>query len=92
MNSIANESSDAWIVEVEVPPSQVVLMQSLAQGEEGMATVRCMDPERRRQQFWTIAAQLEELYGWLDSLPPSLDVKVMGQWRWQPAGEKTDGK
>jgi len=84
--------SDAWIVEVEVSPSQVVLMQSLAQGEEGMATVRCMDPERKRQQFWTTAAQLEELHDWLDSLPASLGVKVTGQWRWQSAGEMTDGK
>lgn len=88
MNATAIESpSDAFIVEVEVEPSQVVLMQSLAQGEEGMATVRCMDPAKRRQQFWTTAAQLSELHAWIDSLPPSLDVKVTGQWRWQPTGE-----
>lgn len=88
VNVTANEPSresmqEAVIVEVEVPPAQVVLMQSLAQGEEGMATVRCMDSEGRRQQFWTTAAQLETLHEWIGSLPAKLDVKVTGQWRWQ---------
>lgn len=90
MNATANESSDAWIVEVEVPSSQVVLMQSIAQGEDGMATVRCMDPEGLRQQFWTTGAQLKELHDWIDSLPPSLEVKVTGQWRWQQPGGDID--
>lgn len=87
MNVTASDLSEAWIVEVEVPPANVVLMQSLAQGEEGMATVRCMDTERQRQQFWTTGAQLPELHAWLGSLPESLGVKVTGQWRWQPTGE-----
>jgi len=92
VNATANELSDAWIVEVELPPSQVVLMQSLVQGEEGLATVRCMDPNGKRQQFWTTAAMLPELNEWLGSLPETIDIKVTGQWRWQPVGGERDGK
>jgi len=90
VNVTENELSEAWIVEVEVPPAQVVLMQSIAQGEDGMATVRCMDPEKRKQQFWTTGAQLEELHEWIDSLPDALNVKVTGEWRWQGSKEHPD--
>jgi len=72
------------IVEVILPASQAVLLQSLLQGEDGLATIRCLDPEKKRQQFWTTPAQLDDLRAWIGSLPASLGVAVTGEWLWQP--------
>ncbi|MCF7821499.1 MAG: DUF4911 domain-containing protein [Mariprofundaceae bacterium] len=74
---------DVVIVEVSLPPAEAVLLQSLLQGEDGLATIRCMDPEKKRQQFWTTPQQLDDLYRWLDSLPNILHVEVTGEWCWQ---------
>lgn len=71
------------IVEVVLPSSQCILLQSLLQGEDGLATIRCLDPEKKRQQFWTTAEQLGELYSWIRSLPDSLDIEVTGEWLWK---------
>lgn len=91
VNAMANDASrEALIVEVELPSSQMVLMQSILQGEEGLATVRCLDPAKRKQQFWTTCAQRDELYAWLDSLPPSIGIKVTGEWIWQETLESAN--
>ncbi|NOR73387.1 MAG: DUF4911 domain-containing protein [Mariprofundaceae bacterium] len=74
---------DVVIVEVLLPQAEAVLLQSLLQGEDGLATIRCLDPEKKRQQFWTTAEQLDDLYQWLDSLPNTLHVEVTDEWRWQ---------
>ncbi len=76
------------IVEVVLPESQCVLLQSLLQGEDGLATVRCFDPEKKKQQFWTTPEQLHDLYDWLESLPASLNVKITGEWQWQKNVQK----
>jgi len=77
-------SSDVMIVEVVLPAPQCILLQSLLQGEDGLATIRCFDPEKKRQQFWTTETQLGDLYEWIESLPESLAVNVTGEWWWKP--------
>lgn len=76
-------SRDVVIVEVLLPQAEAVLLQSLLQGEDGLATIRCLDPEKKRQQFWTTPEQLDDLYQWLDSLPNTLHVEVTDEWLWQ---------
>ena len=44
-------SSDVVIVEFVLPASQVVRLQSILMGEDGLATIRCLDHEKRKQQF-----------------------------------------
>jgi hypothetical protein len=86
---------DVVIVEVLLPQAEAVLLQSLLQGEDGLATIRCLDPEKKRQQFWTTPEQLDDLYQWLDSLPNTLHVEVTGEWPWQEElreGFRTDEK
>jgi len=80
------------IVEFLTPASQAVLLQSILQGEDGLAMVRCLDPEKKRQQFWTTSDQLDDLYLWLDSLPEHLNVEVTGEWVWHmEAKHKAEG-
>ncbi|MES0370773.1 MAG: DUF4911 domain-containing protein [Mariprofundaceae bacterium] len=76
-------SSDVIIVEFLVPASQAVRLQSILQGEDGLATIRCFDPEKRRQQFWTTPEQLSDLYAWIESLPDTFGVEITGEWRWR---------
>ncbi len=86
---------DVVIVEVLLPQAEAVLLQSLLQGEDGLATIRCLDPEKRRQQFWTTPEQLDDLYQWLDLLPDTLHVEVTGEWCWQKGsrgGLREEGK
>jgi len=76
-------SGDVIIVEFLLPASQAVRLQSLLQGEDGLATIRCLDPEKKRQQFWTTPDQLSDLYAWINSLPESLGVEITGEWPWK---------
>jgi len=75
-------SSDVVIVEFVLPASQSVRLQSILHGEDGLATIRCLDPEKRKQQFWTTEDQLPELHDWIRSLPSSLAVEITGEWLW----------
>jgi len=70
------------IVEFMLPALQSVRLQGLLQGEDGLATIRCFDPEKKKQQFWTTSEQLDDLHQWLDSLPNGLSVEVTGEWVW----------
>lgn len=74
------------IVEVELPASRVVLLQSLLYGEDGLAVMRCLDPARRVQQLWTTPSMLAELHDWLAGLPESLGVRIVGEKQW--SGER----
>jgi len=71
------------IVEFLLPAPQAIRLQSLLQGEDGLAIIRCFDPEKKRQQFWTTLDQRDDLYRWLGSLPQHLSVEVTGEWVWQ---------
>jgi len=71
-----------WVVEVTLPPAQQIRFQAILQGEDGLAVVRCFDPEKKKQQLWTSAAQRKELDDWLSSLPKTLELKVLRQWLW----------
>lgn len=77
------------IIEVAVPPRHVVLFQGILCGEDGLAVMRCRDPEGKRQQLWTTRSMLSEAYAWLDTLPASLQIEVVDEFEWH-AGEKSD--
>ncbi|RME84959.1 MAG: DUF4911 domain-containing protein [Zetaproteobacteria bacterium] len=75
--------AEAWIVVVRVePPSAMALFQALVEGEEGLAVVRCRDPERIRQELWTTEDLRDELKRWLATLPEKLSVEVLDEYRW----------
>ena len=75
------------IVEVSMPARQQVRFQNILQGEDGLAVVRCFDPEKKRMQLWTVPAQKEELYDWLAGLPKSLELQLLREWLWDEAAE-----
>ena len=70
------------IVEIAIPVKQQMLFQSILLGEDGLAAVRSFDTDRSRQQLWTSPSQKELLYNWLDSLPQSLELRVVGEKLW----------
>ena len=80
-------SSDVVIVEFVLPASQVVRLQSILMGEDGLATMRCLDPAKIKQQFWTTPEQLPDLYEWIHSLPRSLGLEIVDEWLWQEENE-----
>ncbi len=82
------KGGDVMIVEFELPPVNAVLLQSILQGEDGLATIRCFDPDKRRQQFWTTRDQLGDLHSWITSMPASMGVKITGEWLWQSGDEQ----
>ena len=80
--------SDVVIVEFVLPASQVVRLQSILMGEDGLATIRCLDPNKVKQQFWTTQEQLPELYEWIGSLPESMSIEITGEWLWHDEKER----
>lgn len=83
---MADSIGQVLVVEVDLEPRQLALFQALLQGEAGLATIRCRDPRKRKQQLWTTPPQEQELYAWLQSLPEGLQPEILGEWRF--AGEK----
>ena len=80
------ENSDVIIVEVELPAPKAVLFQSLLHGEDGLAVIRCLDPQHKVQQLWTTPAQRHDLYAWLQGLPEELGIRLIGEQLW--SGER----
>jgi len=74
------KSSDTMILVVWLPDHAVVRFQSLLGGEDGLATLRCMDKASGEQELWTTKAQIEELWQWLASMPPELGVKIVREY------------
>lgn len=70
------------IIEIELPVKLSFRFQMLLEGEDGLAVVRCYDPEHKKQQLWTTPSQHDELLDWLTSLPAVFQVKVLDQWLW----------
>ncbi|NWF35704.1 DUF4911 domain-containing protein [Mariprofundus sp. KV] len=70
------------IIEIELPVKLSFRFQMLLEGEDGLAVVRCYDPEHKKQQLWTTPSQRDELLGWLQSLPAVFQLKVLDQWLW----------
>jgi len=77
------------VLEFTLPARQQMRFQAMLQAEDGLAVVRCFDPEKKKHQLWTPAVQKEELYEWLESLPESLELKLLRQWYW---GDVSEGK
>jgi len=80
--------SDAWIVLVAMPDSAVVRFQGILGGEDGLATLRSQGGKRGEHELWSTFAQQEALADWLNSLPESLEVKVIDRYAYRP--EKTN--
>jgi len=71
------KSSDTMIIVVKLSDHAVVRFQSLLGGEDGLATLRCMDKASGEQELWTTKAQINELRRWLAGMPPKLGVKIV---------------
>lgn len=67
--------SDLAIIVVRLPAGQVVRFQGMLDGEDGLAILRCRDPETNEQQLWTTQDQLGELRAWIGSLPGALQIE-----------------
>lgn len=78
--------AEVLIIELEIPPRQQILLQSILQGEDGLGVVRSFDPVNGRQQFWTTPDQRQEAYAFLYSLPESIGCRITGEWLWQENG------
>ncbi len=72
--------SDVVIIVVRLPRRAVVCFQSLLGGEDGLATLRCMDKSGDEQELWTTKAQITELRQWLADMPPELRVEVVREY------------
>lgn len=75
-------NGDIVILEVCVPSSQTILFQGLLNGEDGLAVMRSLNSDdRNMHELWTVPDQLPELYAWIETLPPELDVNIVGENR-----------
>ena len=74
------KSSDTMIIVVRLPDDAVVRFQSILGGEDGLATLRCMDKASGEQELWTTMAQMDEVRQWLASMPPELGVEVVREY------------
>jgi len=68
---------ETWVVTVRLPNDQVIRFQSILDGENGLAVMRCRHPERLEQELWSTVAQRDALHDWLASLPASLQFEVV---------------
>jgi len=74
--------SDTVIIVVKLSDHAVVRFQSLLGGEDGLATLRCMDKTSGEQELWTTKAQIDELRQWLAGMPSELEVEIMRKYVW----------
>jgi len=75
------KSSDVWVIELDVPPNRALMLQAWLLGEDGLGVIRCLDAEKRKQQFWTTVCQKEEAHDWLKSLPETFEIT--DEWLWR---------
>jgi len=75
---------DVWVIELDVPPSRALMLQAWLLGEDGLGVIRCLDAEKRKQQFWTTVCQKEDARAWLKSLPEIFEIT--GEWLWREDG------
>jgi len=74
------KASDTVIIVVRLSDHAVVRFQSLLGGEDGLATLRCMDKASGEQELWTTKAQTTELRQWLAGMPQELGVEVVREY------------
>ncbi|MDQ6990455.1 MAG: DUF4911 domain-containing protein [Mariprofundaceae bacterium] len=72
--------SDVWIIELDVPPERGLMLQAWLLGEDGLGVIRCLDDDKRKQQFWTTLSQKDDAHEWLKSLPEYF--LILREWRW----------
>lgn len=69
--------SDTMVIVVRLPRRAVIRFQSLLGGEDGLATLRCMNAASGEQELWTTKAQESELRQWLAGMPSELGIEVV---------------
>ncbi|MDQ6994851.1 MAG: DUF4911 domain-containing protein [Mariprofundaceae bacterium] len=72
--------SDVWIIELDVPPERGLMLQAWLLGEDGLGVIRCLDDDKRKQQFWTTLSQKDDAHEWLKSLPQHFPI--LREWHW----------
>lgn len=81
-----NDQSEATlIIEVSLQAKLAYRFQSLLEAEEGLAVMRCFDPEHKKQQLWTTPLQRADLLEWLSDLPELFECHVLAEWYWADA-------
>jgi len=78
------------IIEIALPAKQAYRFQCLLEAEEGLAVPRSFDPEHKKLQLWTSPGQKVELLLWLNILPESMQIQVLGEWIWDDEREKSE--
>lgn len=76
-------ANQVLIIELDIPATHQLLVQSILQGEDGLGVIRSFDHAAGRQQFWTTPDQRQDVLDWLNTLPDALGCAVTGEWLWQ---------
>jgi len=79
-NGLNGKSYDVWVIELDVPAKQSLMLQAWLLGEDGLGVVRCLDAEKKKQQLWTTVCQRDEALAWLAALPEKFEV--LNEWLW----------
>ena len=82
LNGAKMQSEPTVIIEIALPVKLSFRFQMLLEGEDGLAVVRCYDPEHKKQQLWTTPNQKGDLLNWLGTLPDEFEIKVLRDWLW----------
>jgi len=71
---------DVWVIELNVPAKQSLMLQAWLLGEDGLGVIRCLDVKKKKQQLWTMVCQRDEALAWLAGLPETFEV--VNEWLW----------
>jgi len=80
---------DVWVIELDVPAKQSLMLQAWLLGEDGLGVIRCLDAEKKKQQLWTSVCQRDEALAWLAGLPENFEV--LNEWRWREKSRSENG-
>jgi len=78
------EASDVMIVRIGLPDRAVVRFQGMLMAEDGLATMRGQKGGTGELELWSTWAQEEALDEWLQSLPGSLELRVLERYAFEP--------
>ena len=73
------------IVRIGLPDRAVVRFQGMLMAEDGLATMRGQRGGTGELELWSTWAQEEALDEWLESLPDSLELRVLERYAFEPA-------
>jgi len=79
-----SEASDVMIVRIALPDRAVVRFQGILMAEDGLATMRGQRGGTGELELWSTWAQEAALDEWLQSLPGSLELRVLERYAFEP--------